>query len=76
MAAPIDVDSLHLLDAASISADVNWNELPRAVSYQLYSPEAGWIPITRATYAMCKNPSTRRILIRDEKRILTEPLIA
>jgi hypothetical protein len=58
------------------SADVNWAALTRAVTYQVCSQSIGWVNIPRTVYAQCANPATRRILLRDEQRIINSTLLA
>jgi hypothetical protein len=61
--------------SANPSADVDWEALPRAVSYQLFSPSAGWLPVSLDTYRKLNNPATRRILLRDEQKIIHGKLL-
>jgi hypothetical protein len=57
------------------SADsVDFSTLIRPVTYQIRTPD-GWINVSRAIYATIKNQQNRRILLRDEKKIINSELI-
>jgi 2-polyprenyl-3-methyl-5-hydroxy-6-metoxy-1,4-benzoquinol methylase len=54
---------------------VNWDALPRAVTYQVYANEIlGWVPVSSHVYRQLTNPNTRRILMKENKTISHEPL--
>jgi 2-polyprenyl-3-methyl-5-hydroxy-6-metoxy-1,4-benzoquinol methylase len=54
---------------------VNWDALPRAVTYQVYANEIlGWVPVSSHTYRQLANPNTRRILMKETKTISTAQL--
>jgi hypothetical protein len=53
---------------------VIFSNLIRPVTYQIQTP-SGWINVSRAIYATIKHPQNRRILLRDEQKIINDELI-
>jgi DNA recombination-dependent growth factor C len=53
---------------------VDWSSLNKSVTYQLRTP-TGWVSVTRTTYATITHPQNRRILLRDEQKIINSELI-
>jgi 2-polyprenyl-3-methyl-5-hydroxy-6-metoxy-1,4-benzoquinol methylase len=55
---------------------INWDALPRAVTYQVYANEIlGWVPVSSHVYRQLTNPNTRRILLKDEQKIINSTLM-
>jgi hypothetical protein len=54
---------------------VDWAKLGKSVVYQVHRPEGGWISIPRETYRTLTNPKTRRILLKDEQKIINPTLM-
>ena len=53
---------------------VDFSTLIRPVTYQLQNG-GRWINVSRAIYATIKNPQNRRILLRDEQKVINSELI-
>jgi hypothetical protein len=57
------------------SADsVDFSTLTRPVTYQLRNG-GRWINVSRAIYSTIKHPQNRRILLRNEQKIINSELI-
>jgi hypothetical protein len=56
------------------TATIPWSALVKPVTYQLRAAEY-WINIPRNIYATIPNPQNRRILLRDEQKIINSELI-
>jgi hypothetical protein len=54
---------------------VDWAKLGKTVTYQVHRPEGGWVSIPRETYRTLSNPKTRRILLKDEQKIINSTLM-
>jgi hypothetical protein len=57
------------------TADIDWPSLSRDVTYQLYSPTGGWLPVTREVYRRLTNPQTRRVLLKQERKVINSTLL-
>jgi hypothetical protein len=54
---------------------VDWSKLGKSIVYQVHRPEGGWVSIPRETYRTLTNPQTRRILLKDEQKIINSTLM-
>jgi hypothetical protein len=54
---------------------VNWAKLGKSVVYQVHRPDGGWVSIPRETYRTLTNSQTRRILLKDEQKIINSTLM-
>jgi hypothetical protein len=60
----------------SIGCDfIDWAKLGKSVVYQVHRPEGGWVSIPRETYRTLSNPQTRRILLKEEQKIINSTLM-
>lgn len=52
----------------------DWANLAKPVVYQVRAGDR-WATVTRAIYATIQNPNNRRMLLKDEQKVIHDELI-
>lgn len=56
------------------TTDIVWGAVAKAVTYQLKTP-SGWVNVTRNVYATIRHSTNRRIILRNERKIINDEII-
>lgn len=64
----------HTAKLVGATAGIEWDKLSKDVTYQVHTGDR-WATVTRAIYATIQNPQNRRVLLKQEQKIINSELI-